>query len=366
MPKRLFRRRYWRLSLAFANCVINARFRPWLLGIAANLGRMRLRTNREGYAHDWFGGRLIMDRLETEPSPEAIYETKELHQIIRAVINALPPEQRDAVRLHYYEGLTLTEIAILAGSPLGTIKARLHHSRRRLRDSLLARLIRAPIQSERGELPMTEVTVADVILRAPKNEEAKWLAGLKEYKLGLTRVILLKELTGERILPIWVGPIEGDIIALTLENLAFPRPGIFELSVKLLKAGRTKINKVAVTALRDYVYYASISVEADGRTHEIDARPSDAIALALHMNAPIFVSEETWQRAAAESCLLTDGQESRLEELHAKGVAAGRGEADAIEREFRSYRSLPRAEVPGLAPREKSAGWRPLPSLRRG
>jgi Domain of unknown function (DUF151) len=143
---------------------------------------------------------------------------------------------------------------------------------------------------------------------------------------------------------------------LTLEKLAFARPNIFELTVKLLDTGQMKLNTIAVTTLRENVYYASLSVQASGHTHEIDARPSDAITLALQMSEPIFVSEETWQQAAGAGYLLTAGHESRLEQLHAKGVAAGIVEADATEMEFRSYRSLPRAEVPGLVTREKSPG----------
>jgi bifunctional DNase/RNase len=164
-------------------------------------------------------------------------------------------------------------------------------------------------------------------MRAPKNEEAQWLASLKDYKLGFLRVILLKELSGERILPIWVGPIEGDILALTLENLAFQRPTTFDLTIRLLEAGQVTIQKVAVTALRDNVYFASMWVEAGGQTHEIDARPSDAITLALHQNTPIFVTAETWDQAAAKDGLITAGRESQLEEIHLKMIAAGMGGA---------------------------------------
>jgi hypothetical protein len=185
------------------------------LGIVANLGRTRLRINREGYFQDWLGGRFLADfRLEeAEPSAELIYETKELNRLIFQAIDNLPTEQRDTVRLHYYNGLRLTEIAIPVGSPVGTVKARLHHARRRLKDSLLSQLTRSPIRSDEGGFPMVEVTVEDVVLRVPKNEDARWLANGNDYKLGWSRVILLKERSGQRILPIWVGWIEGDIIA---------------------------------------------------------------------------------------------------------------------------------------------------------
>jgi RNA polymerase sigma factor (sigma-70 family) len=331
------------------------RFRAWLMGIVANLGRSRLRMMPEGYVQDWVGGRLLPEFTleQAEPSAELIYQTRELHRLILGAINVLPTEQRDAVRLHYYDGLRLSEIAILLGSPLGTIKARLHHARRRLKDSLLSQLMWSPTRSDEGGFSMIEVTIEDVVLRAPKNEEARWLASGKDYKLRFHRVILLKELSGQRILPIWVGPVEGDFIALAIENLTFGRPMTCDLTLRLLEASQVKIQKVAVTALRDNVYYASIWIQAGGQTHEIDARPSDAITLALLRNVPIFVTSETLEQAAAAGGLLTVGRESQLEEFHSKAIGEGRAEPEAPEMEFRSYRSLSRAEVPGLVAREK-------------
>jgi bifunctional DNase/RNase len=193
----------------------------------------------------------------------------------------------------------------------------------------------------------------NVVLRAPKNEEARWLASGKDYKLGFHRVIPLKELSGQRILPIWVGPVEGDFIALAIENLTLERPTTYDLTLRLLEAGQVKIQKVAVTALRDNVYYASMWIQTGGQTQEIDARPSDAITLALLGNVPIFVTSETLEQAAAAGGLLTVGRESQLEEFHSKAIGEGRAEPEALEMEFRSYRSLPRAEVPGLVAREK-------------
>jgi bifunctional DNase/RNase len=123
----------------------------------------------------------------------------------------------------------------------------------------------------------------DVIIRALKNEETRWLDPKDYKKLGLLRVVLLKEQSGQRILPIWVGPLEGDIIAMQLENISYPRPTTFDLTTRLLELGNTKIERVAVTSLRDNIYYAMMWINANRGVHEVDARPSDAIALALLM-----------------------------------------------------------------------------------
>jgi len=204
--------------LAMGNLRAPERFKSWLLGIVINLCRTRLRLRREGYFDDRYGGRAISGfRLEdAAPSAEFIHEARELHHMISEAVSALPNEMQETVRLHYVEGLKLSEIAVLIEVPLGTVKARIHRARERLRIALASEIGLATNREPKGGDSMIEVTVDDVVVRSPKNEEAKWLADGKDYKLGFTRVILLKERSGNRVLPIWVGAGEGDIIAMLL------------------------------------------------------------------------------------------------------------------------------------------------------
>ena len=145
---------------------------------------------------------------------------------------------------------------------------------------------------------MIEVTVHDVMLRAPRDDpEAEWLPGRrKKYKLGFTRVMLLKELAGDRILPIWVGAVEGDSIAMLLAGLSMPRPSTFELTAQLLNVAKMTVEKIAVTQLRDDTYYATMWVKVRGKIREVDARPSDAITLA---ERPEFGHGEVAERPIA-------------------------------------------------------------------
>ena len=76
---------------------------------------------------------------------------------------------------------------------------------------------------------MIELCVHDVAVQARKDDPGKWLTSGKDYKLGFFRVNLLKEVSGDRILPIWVGPDEGDLIAMRLEHIEWPRPTTFDL-----------------------------------------------------------------------------------------------------------------------------------------
>ena len=329
------------------------RFRSWLFGIVANLSRTRIRSNREGYFEDLYGGGWAVSGFGfdgTEPSAELVHETRELHALVVGALECLPIEQQQAVRLHYLEGLRLWEMAALTKTPAGTLKARLHHAREKLRSALASQL--GDVRLDRtGGSSMIEVYVHDVVLRAPKEEEAKWLTmPWDNSKIGPARVILLKERDGTRVLPLWVGSTEGDAIAMALESLSTVRPTTFDLTTRLLEIGKVKIDKVAVTSLR-VVFYCSISITADGQTYEVDARPSDAIVLALLAKAPIYVTPQTFEQAAY--CVFTAGSEiAEMEEFQRKWPAPG-GMADPADGEWRSFRTVPRAENSWIKPPAK-------------
>lgn len=200
---------------------------------------------------------------------------------------------------------------------------------------------------------MIKVTVHDVMLRAPQNDpDVEWLRGRrKKYKLGFARVILLKEQSGDRILPIWVSAGEGDAIAMLLEGLSTARPGTFELTAKLLEIAKLQIEKVAVTALRENIYYATMWIKIRGKIHEIDARPSDAVALSLRVKAPIFVTPEVLESNPylVNSSAIISG----LDQIHEKVLAENRTLPEEVEMEWRSFRSLPRGGGRWLKEAEK-------------
>jgi RNA polymerase sigma factor (sigma-70 family) len=249
--------------LCLASLRTPGRFGAWLLGIVVNLCRMRIRTKRDWHpAAEWHGGRVPEDftLADLQPSPEATYEVHELHNIVLTAIRTLPDDQQQAVRMHYVDGLTLWDIGRLAGVPVGAVKVRLHRARTRLRKELERELTdtRELISGVSKEVSMIEVTVHDVMLRVPKGEEVQWLGGPRtRSKVGFMRVVLLKEQAGNRIVPIWVGPFDGDTIAMSLADLSTTRPFPFDLMASLLKVAGTKVEKVAVTSLRDDIYYAN-------------------------------------------------------------------------------------------------------------
>ncbi len=106
-----------------------------------------------------------------------------------------------------------------------------------------------------------------------------------------TPILILKDPDGEASLPIWIGLLEATSIATELENIRFPRPMTHDLIKTLFDHLNVKVEKVEVCDLRENTYYAIIHLRDSAHTIPIDARPSDAIAIALRTNSPIFVKE---------------------------------------------------------------------------
>lgn len=111
------------------------------------------------------------------------------------------------------------------------------------------------------------------------------------------RLIVLKEIGAERYLPIWIGPYEAEAIVLRLQNREVSRPLTHDLLNNVITKMGGRVVRVLVSEMRDDTYYALITVALDGRRLEIDSRPSDAIALAVRADAPIFVDEDVMAEA---------------------------------------------------------------------
>jgi uncharacterized protein len=111
-------------------------------------------------------------------------------------------------------------------------------------------------------------------------------------------IVILKVEDENRYLPIWIGQPEARSILMKLQNQEFSRPLTHDLAVNLVAELGGSMEKVTVTELRDSTFFATISVQIDGRTVEIDSRPSDAIALAVRAGAEIFAADEVIEEAA--------------------------------------------------------------------
>ena len=120
---------------------------------------------------------------------------------------------------------------------------------------------------------------------------------MKVDKLGIDLlthdpVVILKDLEGKRFLPILIGPFEATAIALALEGTAVPRPLSHDLMRTMLETLHASLEQIVIHDIKDSTFFAKLIVRSNGDTQEIDARPSDGIALALRMQAPIYVSDK--------------------------------------------------------------------------
>jgi hypothetical protein len=105
-------------------------------------------------------------------------------------------------------------------------------------------------------------------------------------------IVILKDVAGDAVLPIWVGIYEANAIALEIEKVTTPRPMTHDLIKNLLVGLDTRVHKVVVNELREDTFFAVIWLERDGRIISVDSRPSDALALALRLDCPIFVEDD--------------------------------------------------------------------------
>lgn len=133
------------------------------------------------------------------------------------------------------------------------------------------------------------------------------------------RLVVLKEIGAERYLPIWIGQFEAEAIAIHLRNVQTPRPLTHDLLKNVITELGGEIVYIVVNDLRNDTFYARIAVNVDGRLLEIDSRPSDAVALAVRANVPIFVEESVMEAAGIvpEEDLSEQEEEEEGEELSA-------------------------------------------------
>ena len=124
-------------------------------------------------------------------------------------------------------------------------------------------------------------------------------------------IIILRDQEGQRILPIWVGVFEANAIALQIENVQTPRPMTHDLLKNIIDDLSAQVERIVVTELKENTFYASITVQQDGSEIEIDSRPSDAIALAVRAEAPIFAAEDVIEESAIEF----EGEDVNEEEI---------------------------------------------------
>ena len=271
-----------------------ARFKGWLCGIVLNVYKSHLRDRKTAFLSlESIAGGLqfnIIPFSGMATTPQEIAEVRELHQIVLEAVNALTSKDRDAALLFYYAQLSLREIAALLGISVGAVKVRLHRARQRLKARLLSEYPEIIPRKQRRKI-MIKVTIADVVKQERKDDQGR----SHEF-----HIIVLQDEAGQRALPIWVGPFEGQSIAVGLSEFSTPRPMTFNFFASLLQALNAQVEQVRIEMLKGDTFYAIVKIRRGKTVSEVDARPSDALALAVRTGSPIFVAEDVLKSAGAD------------------------------------------------------------------
>jgi hypothetical protein len=138
------------------------------------------------------------------------------------------------------------------------------------------------------------------------------------------RVVILKDVDSDRYLPIWIGPFEADAITIVLQEQEVPRPLTHDLLKNVIQDLGGEVEHIVIAELKNDVFYARIVLEANGRHLEVDARPSDAIALAVRLRVPVYIDEAVMEKAAVHPEAELESEEGAS--LGKAGAASGEAE----------------------------------------
>ncbi|RPJ42298.1 MAG: sigma-70 family RNA polymerase sigma factor [Chloroflexi bacterium] len=262
-------------------------FRSWLYGIVLNVSKGYLREQKRRSRFDFALDDEAPGDLPggADQDPQQIAVERELHRLVLAAIDDLPPAHREAARLYYYDSLTLHEVAAITGASPGAIKVRLHRARGVLREKLrqvypeiAPRFEPNGYQGRRKN--MIQVNVVDITKRDDKF------------------IVILQAEEEERILPIWIGPAEGTAIAMGLRAHPTSRPQTFDFMAHLLATLGATLEEARIEVLKEDVFYGTAKIKLGDQVKEVDTRPSDVLALAIRTGSPIYVTDEVMEQAA--------------------------------------------------------------------
>ncbi|HEY3908172.1 MAG TPA: bifunctional nuclease domain-containing protein [Streptosporangiaceae bacterium] len=311
------------------------RFGAWFCGITLNVSRRWLRQLRAELPAG------PVDQPSAAPDPAETAELADLVARVRDAIALLADGQADAVRLFYLQGLSHREVAAELGISAGAVKSRLHQARSALAPRL-AQVVETPVRPK----PRTSTRRAKTMNNAA---EQRWVpSSATEIRLAQGEdgqehhIMVLSESGGDRRLPIWIGPAEATALALSLESTETPRPITYKLAAGLVTAAGGRIKEIRITRLQPPVFYAIVIVDGAEGEREVDARPSDAVNLALTASAPILIDSELFEtgypaehtsKYAASSVVTADLADKALKQytLHGQSAEKDRDQADDNE-----------------------------------
>jgi RNA polymerase sigma factor (sigma-70 family) len=266
----------------------DSRFKSWLYGIALNVCHSYLRVQKEPVLslEDVMGGMYcdtsnVLDMME---DPQTLVEEHELQRFVFDAVQSLSSKDREVTLLFYYEEMSLQEISTTLHISVVAVKGRLHRARRQLRD-----LLSVLYTLDRRDALYTKKQRGNTMIQM-------YINSIRINELTDQRVVILQDEPGRKALVIWIGQAEAFVLAAGFTKTSLPRPMTAQLMVNLLQATGTQVEEVRIEALKDEIYYAIIKIHNGTTIQEVDARPSDALTLAVLMDAPIYATEQVLQQ----------------------------------------------------------------------
>lgn len=256
------------------------RFGAWFCGITLHVARRwagQLRSELPG---------APAEHACPQPGPAEAVERADVAARVRGAIALLADGQAQAVRLFYLQGLSHREVAAELGISAGAVKARLHQARAALAPRLADTDETGRREPERKAMAPNDTVRGPIWVDVEVSEIRRASSDGDDHERG-HHVMIISESNGHRRLPIWIGPAEAAALATTLESTETPRPLTYKLAAGLVAAAGAEIAEVRITKLQPPVFYASVLVSSAAGAREVDARPSDAVTLALTSGAPI-------------------------------------------------------------------------------
>lgn len=284
----------------------NSRFRSWLNGIVINVCRDHFRMQRIDFlSYESIAGGTVYEGdwlQDCQPSPLERVEQHDLHRQVLHAVQALSPKVRETTLLFYYDNLDLREISALLGISVGAAKGRLFRARKLLKTQFMQISELEILVEPEGRERMHGVEIVDII---------------KSH--GGYVIVLLND-ERQRWLPISVDEHVGQAIARGIKGYAMPRPLTHDFIVNILNSAEVSVEEARIESFKETTFYAVIKIRNGDLTAEIDSRPSDAMALALLTESPIYVSDEIMETLTRELSdelrdHLGDGVESIIREL---------------------------------------------------
>jgi RNA polymerase sigma factor (sigma-70 family) len=261
-----------------------AQFRAWIYGITLNLCKNFLRKQQP---LDFFAD-FEDDWQEAIASPDTLAEFIELRSVLQESVSQLSQANQEALNLYYYEGFSLAEIASILRISSTAVKGRLHKSRQALKRQL-AQLF--PSQTlVKGLKKMIPVQIVDISQQVKSNNLGA--------NYPLSQLLLFNEESRRALVVFWIEADQALAIAQILAGYTPQRPRQHDFAAKLIEATGASLEFVLLDHIAGEIPYATLNLKTKAGKTSIDARPGDAVVLALSLKAQVFVSEKMWEKAS--------------------------------------------------------------------